>query len=326
MRTIAGKTSDSGEALLRRMVLRRQREKVLIAILAVLAVLGGGHTVLSWFETEPPRDDDRAASRLIGDSFLATSFAEDFVVTYLSSDARGLDGIARFVGTTHQVELPTTPSVVSDPAVVYAARTLSDGNVDVWTVTVSVRQGSDATTRSYYRVAVSLIDGRVRALAVPAAVEPPRQATGLALGYRMTCGPATPLGQAATGFLTAYLTGDGDITRYSVPGAGFTGLRPPPYQKLESVTLASDDSTCGSGVTTARLLATARPRTETDLAATLGYPLTMVLNAGQWQVRSIDAVPALQIPLTAADTQQSHGAPTSTPNATSVDVPPPTQK
>ncbi|WP_433574711.1 conjugal transfer protein [Nocardia brasiliensis] len=327
MRKVAGRSSESGEALLRRMALRRQREKVLLAVLAVLAVLGGGHTVLSWFASEPPRDDGRAAARLIGDSYLATSFAEDFVVTYLSADNRQRDSLERFLSTAGQTMLPATSGVVSDPMAVYAARTLSNGNVDIWTVTISVRQGEDARGRSYFRVAMSLIDGAVRALSVPAEVEPPRRATGLALGYSMTCGPDTPVGQAAVGFLTAYLTGSGDIARYSVPGTGFVGLRPPPYAKLESVALASDDSTCGSGAKTVRLLAKVGPRADDDdVVATLGYPLTMVLNAGQWQVRSIDAIPVLRTPLTVADNQQSPGGPTTTPSATSVEVPPPTQK
>lgn len=308
------------------MVLRRQREKVLIAILAVLAVLGGGHTVLSWFETEPPRDDDRAASRLIGDSFLATSFAEDFVVTYLSSDAGDRDVLARFVGSAQQPVLPTIPSAVSDPAVVYAARTMSSGNVDVWTVTVSVRADDNAMARSYYRVAVSLLQGTVRALSLPAAVEPPRQATDLALAYGASCGPDTALGRTAIGFLTAFLTGDGDIARYSVSGAGFRGIRPAPYSRLDSIALSVDDPNCGSGATTVRLLATVGPRTEDDVVATLSYPLTMVLNAGQWQVRSIDSIPALRLPLAAADGQASHSSPTVTPSVTPAEVPPATQK
>ncbi|MFB8281087.1 conjugal transfer protein [Nocardia colli] len=326
MRMVPGKSTDSGEALLRRMVVRRQREKALIAVLAVLAVLGGGHTILSWFATEAPRDDDKAAARLIGDSYLVTSFAEDFVVSYLRADVRHRDSLERYAGTAQQAVLPASPGVVADPAVVFAARTMTNGNVDVWTVTVSVREGDNAAARSYYRVAVSLIDRGLRALTLPTAVEPPRRATDLALGYGTTCGPDSALGQAATGFLTAYLTGIGDIARYAMPGTGFAGLRPPPYSKLDSVALASDDSSCGSGSTTARLLATVGPRTENDVAATLGYPLTMVLNAGQWQVRSIDAVPALRTPLAAADNQPARGGPTTTPSATSVEIPPPTQK
>ncbi|WP_081594096.1 conjugal transfer protein [Nocardia brasiliensis] len=326
MRIVAGKTSDSGEALLRRMVLRRQREKVLVAVLAVLAVLGGGHTVLSWFENEPPRDDDRAASRLIGESYLATSFAEDFVVTYLSADVGDRDSLARFVGSAQQPVLPTTTSEVADPAVVYAARTLSSGNADVWTVTISVREGEDDAARGYYRVAVSLIDGTVRALSLPAAVEPPRQAADLALEYEASCGPDTALGRTAIGFLTAYLTGSGDIARYSATGTGFRGIRPAPYSKIDSVALTTDDPNCGSGATTVRLLAAVGPRTEDDVVATLSYPLTMVLNAGQWQVRSIDPVPALRLPLTVADTQAAHTSRTVTPSVTPADIPPPTQK
>ncbi|WP_280393727.1 conjugal transfer protein [Nocardia brasiliensis] len=326
MRILPGKPDDSGEALLRRMVVRRQREKALIAVLAVLALLGGGHAVLSFFETEAPPDDDRAASRLIGNSYLATSFAEDFVVTYLRADARNRDSLERYVGALQQAVLPTAPGVVDDPVAVYAARTMSSGDVDIWAVTVSVHQGENAAVRSYYRVAISLIDGGVRALSLPAAVEPPRQATGLALGYGTTCGPDTAVGRAATGFLTSYLTGSGDIARYSTPGSGFVGLRPPPYSKLDSVTLATDDSTCGSGATTVHLLATVGPRTENDVAATLGYPLTMVMNGGQWQVRSIDAVPALRIPLTAADNHLPRGAPIVTPSTTPVEIPPATQK
>ena len=135
-------SADSGEALLRRMAVRRRRENVLVAVVAVLAVVGGGHAIVDWFTPPPAAPSDAATVGLIGHSKLAESFARDFVVTYLSATSDQQERIAQYVGAGQQISLPSNSRQVSDPEVVHSTREQAVGNVQIWSVTVSVRLGA----------------------------------------------------------------------------------------------------------------------------------------------------------------------------------------
>ncbi|MGV9411247.1 conjugal transfer protein [Nocardia sp. NPDC003693] len=334
---MGGPEPDSGEQLLRRMAARRRRDKIVVVVFALLAVLGGGHAVVDAFSTPPPGPSENSTLTLTGRARLAESFAREFVVLYLSAAAGQQDRISEFVGGAQQAGLPSAGRAVSDPSVVYTTRTLSSGSADVWAVTVSVRvakrTGIAENPRQYYRVAVSVIDGRLRALSLPAAVEPPGRGADLALAYGTPCAADTPLAQVAAGFLRAMLTGSGEIGRYTTPDSGIAALHPTPFSAAEVTTVSAEDPECGANSADARVLANIEPKADGATTPTLSYPLSMVRVAGQWQVRSVDPVPALRIPLTVAvgddrtggaDTQ---GSPNSPPRSatTTVAIPPATQ-
>ncbi|MEV6072942.1 conjugal transfer protein [Nocardia sp. NPDC052001] len=304
MSVTSGRRADSGEALLRRMAARRRRDNVVVVILAVLAVFGGGHAIIDAFSDPPPGPSENSTVSLIGRSQLAESFARDFIVTYLSAAAGQQDRIQEFVGSAQQATLPTTGRQVSDPNVVYVSRELTSGGVDVWGVTVSVRLtrkiGAAADdSRQCYQVSVAMVEGRMRALSLPAAIEPPGHGPELALNYGSTCAADTPLAQVAAGFLQALLTGTGDIARYTTPGSGIAALRPAPFTSADTATVNADNSSCGANGSAARVLVSVNPKLDGAASPTLGYPLTMIREAGQWQVKSVDSVPALHLPLTA---------------------------
>lgn len=331
VKTGAGGRADSGEALLRRMAARRRRDNIVVAVLAALAVLGGGHAVFSIFSTAPAPPGDESTIATLGHARLAESFAQDFVITYLGAASGQQDRLARFVAGTERVTLPKVAQQVSDPLVVYTTRSMNSGSVEVWSITVSVRVGRPGphSGRHYYRVPVLVSEGRLRALALPAAVEPPAVGPDLAQAYSSPCAEDTPLAQVATGFLNAYLTGSGDVTRYVTVDSGITPLLPAPYSTLTTVTVTADDSACGTTGSDARVLATVSPKTGGGIVPSLAYPLTMVRGEGQWQVRSIDPLPALSNPLAVVEAQetapgQSAGSPTATPTTT-VEIPPATQ-
>ncbi|MEA3526998.1 conjugal transfer protein [Nocardia implantans] len=332
MRTVVRGPADSGEALLRRMAARRRRDNIVVAVLAVLAVLGGGHAILSVFDSGPPAPSDDSTTAIVGHAQLAGSFAEQFVVAYLTAVGGQQDRIGEFVGSNQQITLPSSARQVSDPAVVYVSRAVAAGGLEVWSVTVSVRVGKPGAAasdqRQFYRVAVSLTDGRLRALSTPAVVQPPGKGVDLKLAYGAPCAPDTPLGQVASGFLSAMLTGNGDVARYTVPDSGLAALKPSPFTAVELTSLTTDDSSCGSGGAKAQVLATVNPKADTGATATLAYPLTMIRNAGQWQVVSIDPIPALSSPLAVVVGGDARGGapPTSTTTSSpTVTIPPATQ-
>ncbi|MEU6560597.1 conjugal transfer protein [Nocardia nova] len=325
MRTSAGRRDDSGEQLLRRMAARRRRDNAIFAVLAVLAVLGGGHAVRSWFATPPPGPSDATTTRIIGNAQLAESFAEEFVVTYLSASSGQREKLAEYVGGDQQITLPSTARQVSDPVVVFASRSIGNGSVDVWAVTVSVhiaKNGAAGGLREYFRVPVTVTpDGRRRALTVPQAVGPPERGLDLVQNYALSCGLDTPLSQVASGFLAAYLAGSGDVARYTTPNSGIIALKPAPFTAAETTAVSSEDAGCGTGGTSAKVLATVDPKAGTGSTPTLAYPLTMVNTSGQWQVQSMDAVPALRNPLSVASGPQAGDAPSTGASGTPTTVP-----
>src|SRR5882762_11150989 len=130
VRTVAGGHAESGEALLRRMAARRRRDNVLIAVLAVLSVLGGGHAILDAFSSDPPPPVDNTANATIGRAQLAGSFAARFIVTYLSSVAGQQDRLGEFIAASGQVTLPGVARQVSEPMVVYLSREVRGDALD----------------------------------------------------------------------------------------------------------------------------------------------------------------------------------------------------
>lgn len=319
--------------LLRRMAARRRRDNIVVSILAVLAVIGGGHAVVDAFSSPPVGPSDTSTIAAIGRAQLAGSFAREFVVTYLSAGSSQQDRVAEFLGGTQQSTLSSAVRQVSDPAVVFVSRSSSNENVDVWAVTVSVRMPKRAGAvedRQFYRVAVSVTDGLMRALTPPAAVEPPGRGVELALAYSTPCAADTPLTLVAVGFLQALLTGSGDIARYTTPDSGIAALRPAPFNGIDSTTVTADDSACGAVADSALVLASVSPKADGSTAPTLAYPLAMIRAGGQWQVQSVDSVPALKNPLTVVTDQrpQETVAPSTSAHisANAVPIPPATQK
>ncbi|NNH69498.1 conjugal transfer protein [Nocardia uniformis] len=316
------------------MIARRRRDNAVFAILATLAVLGGGHAVFSFFAADPPGPSDSTTVSIVGNAQLAGSFAQRYVMTYVSAEAGQQDRVSEFIGDSRAISLPKKAPKVSDPAVVFTRRTNTSGLLEIWSVTVSVRLGadSDAAVEQFYRVAVSVGSGRVRALSLPAVVAPPGPGRDLVAAYSAPCREDTPVSGAATGFLRAYLTGSADVARYTSHNAGIAALAPSPFDELESVSVSATESSCGTSGSTAHVLVTVTPAIDADVLAPLDYPLTLVRTDQQWQVQSMDQVPALPDPITevsANANQIGSGAasttkPTTAPT-TSVRIPPATQ-
>jgi Conjugative transposon protein TcpC len=322
---------DSGKALLRRMAARRRRDNIVFGVLAALAVIGGGATILGWILPEKTTPAADSTVTVVGHAQLAGAFAQDFVTTYLTTAEGQKDRLREFINSSTSLQLSPSRRDVSDPAVVYLRRTVATERLEVWAVTVSVRlngsaqdTGSGTGSRQYYGVAVSLADGGLRALAAPALVGAPPTGPDLTTAYTGPCPVETPLATAVSGFLSAYLAGSGDISRYTTANTGIAALQPAPFTELESVAVISDDTRCGTERSTVRVLATVTPRDRAGPSATLAYPLTMARADGQqWQVQSMDVVPALTDPVsvTTGEPTDVVSSTTSTP-PTTVAIPP----
>lgn len=97
-------------------------------------------------------------------------------------------------------------------------------------------------------------------------------------------------------FLTAYLAGSGEVSRYTAPGSTITAVTPAPYSKVLVQSLnATDEMSAKTAVkdgTEVQVLVTAQLDQGTS-SQTSTYFLTMASRAGRWEVKSIDTTPKI---------------------------------
>jgi hypothetical protein len=110
----------------------------------------------------------------------------------------------------------------------------------------------------------------------------------------------TPLSSAVSQFLAAYLTGQGVVSRYTVPGSSLAAVSPAPYASVTLTQLSTDASSQVDAATTVPAAGTVRhvlaSVTVTDSAGhsyQLSYPLVLQSVAGQWEVASLAPSPDL---------------------------------
>lgn len=260
-------------------------------------IVGGFHLLAGAASTPAPAV---SAQTIIGHSQLAGSFGEQFVVAYLTTPAKEVSSLKKFI-TSDNINLPTVRDTVSDPKVVYTREQPSSvSGVELWSVTVSVRVHSitqQTPTDAYYRVPVSLSSGAPRAVAIPSKISGPSAGVDLPLGYPNDMSTSAQFSQLVTGFFTAYLTHSQDLTRYITADSGITPISgaPDTSVKVEQLrsTGANDQPSNGA---TAHLLVTVSVSTVSYNRTELQYPITAVAAGGQWQIASIDSVPVLGDP------------------------------
>lgn len=122
-----------------------------------------------------------------------------------------------------------------------------------------------------------------------------------------------PIGDTVQHFLDAYLTGNGEIERYTSPGVTIAPVSPPSASKVAVHTIAAipvsgdaqdADSVPSDGVTVHVLVQTMVTGSGgSDIP--MDYPLTLRSRAGRWEVQSLDPAPVTQRASGAASPQPS---------------------
>ncbi|MEV6654787.1 conjugal transfer protein [Streptomyces sp. NPDC051219] len=139
------------------------------------------------------------------------------------------------------------------------------------------------------------------ALAMLAEVAAPEhiKAPALVYGPMRPALPADPRTQAVTEFLTAYLTGAGELDRYLAPGTNLTAIAPAPYTGIAVDSLAIEGEKGTEPVTTVpgdgtqlRLMVALRATGHDEVRAPLAYALTLKARASRWEITSLDGAPA----------------------------------
>ncbi len=203
-------------------------------------------------------------------------FAELFVATHLSA----------IVAAEHRAALYPNGGAPPDPSGLWVNRAATTAAVavdeNVWRVTVAaeVLEKVDDTYEpagiQYYTVIVAQTDAQPMALSAPSRTPIPEEPTRTKTAPRYTGAVPPDQETAVVDFLTAYLTGNGEVARYVAPTARIALFSAPPYVSAEIVSIGADSLGRIRAQLTAVSASGATPRLE--------YTLEMTYESGVWEV------------------------------------------
>lgn len=288
----------------------------------VLAALGGLNAFWQ-FVFGQPADVVSPARSVVNKSAVVSAFAQDYVTTWLTATAGNSAALTQFVSVnTNDLRLPSTPAVViSAPTVVavtFEGVAAKDADAEVFSVVVGVNERpyeSAAPTRALYRVPVLWSKLGPRAVSLPARVEGPGPGADLPMSYPATLAASDSAFQVVSGFITAYLTGDGSVERYVTTDSKLVGLgkvyleqtdaQGHPIPLVTAVTATAAPPASPADGQTVRVLAQVLAVTTQYAEVHLVYPLTLRGVGGHWSVAAIDRAPVMSqadelVPIVAA--------------------------
>lgn len=133
-----------------------------------------------------------------------------------------------------------------------------------------------------------------------------------------------PIYNIVSGFLSAMLTGQGDLAPYVASGSGLTASQPPRFTTMEIERIQTNNDLANSqnvppkadGV---EVTVRAVMQTASGVLMPMDFPLVMSVAGGHWQVDRINDAPSILAPNDPESPQQSS---TTVPTTTSTTTPP----
>jgi hypothetical protein len=188
------------------------------------------------------------------------------------------------------VELPAPAAGAhSAPQAVTAVRSAQRGT-GAWSVTVAAQYGNGSVRYYAVPVASGSTGSSFTVTGAPSVVAGPIRAQVPKSSYAVTV-PEGDLSSAVGEFLTAYLTGAGEVDRYLAPGVKLTAVSPAPYtavavQEVSAAEGAAVAEQVPADGTTVRVLASVEAR-DAEGRWPLAYELTLKARSGRWEVAAL---------------------------------------
>ncbi|MER5913026.1 conjugal transfer protein [Streptomyces sp. NPDC001982] len=279
--------------------LEAMRRRVRLSRVAVWTAIAAGPIALAVAVTSTPATVQaaapatRTAVRTAAAAADPGGYAQLFLSAWLRSSANDTTSAqARLAQSmASSVDLPD-PAAGAQPAPQSVTAVRSAQRVGgAWSVTVAA-QYADGSVR-YYAVPVAA-DRTGASFAVtgaPGVVAGPARAEEPASPYGVTV-PDGDLSTAVGEFLSAYLTGAGEVDRYLAPGVQLTAVSPAPYtavsvQQVSAVEEAAAAEQMPTDGTTVRVLARVEAR-DAEGQWPLAYELTLTARSGRWDVAALE--------------------------------------
>lgn len=231
--------------------------------------------------------------------------AQMYVATWLRGGGRTGTGIDAYypalVATDPLSELNAPPPVNVLRVAAIEPRIISPGYVAV-TVAADLVETDGSVSTHFYRADVLKIDrnadGSPRtptyvAPALPFEVPAPLGARlpSLDVGRPLEIGPTDPMGNRVSRFLTALLTGSGEVNDYTAPGANIRPVRPAPFASVQTSTISS--SPVAGPVKTVDVLVSVIGVDRAGRQFPMTYPLELTQRANRWEVAKLMQAPVL---------------------------------
>ena len=170
--------------------------------------------------------------------------------------------------------------------------------------------------------ATPLVDGAATspayvATALPMLVTPlPRAQAPASAFTAVQLVPGDPALDTVTRFLSAYLAGDGELSRYVSPSSHLNPVMPAPYREVEVTGLAlpstvdaGDEATSPQEGVHLSVLVTVSATTSDKAQEHLSYPLELTARGGRWEVTGL----RLAVPLAPVAAADAEGVATTVP-------------
>lgn len=257
-----------------------------------LGAIGGINTVLSGCSPAATVSAEQV-SATINRAAAVDGFADAYVNALLS----GADAHTLAAYTSAPLDPSPVPVTVIKTSPWSHQRTPSGfGNVDYWSVVIGalVKPVGRPPQIRHYQVPVAVIDGSPRAVSAPAVIKGPPPGFDAEPGYSQQLAAGNELYATVSGFLTAWLSGAGDLARYSA-SANITPFTSAPFTHVEVAVIAADTTIPAAPADgfTARILVTGRGQDSGTASTPLAYPLAVAYRGGKWFVTDIDLAPKL---------------------------------
>ena len=211
-------------------------------------------------------------------------FAELFVATHLSGVAAPEDLVALYPDATS--------SSAARGLWINRAATITGVLVeeDTWRLTVAadvlemVDGAYEPTGIQHFTVTIAQTNAQPVAVTAPSRIPPPEVVWHPIAAAQFTRVVPPDQEIAVTGFLSAYLTGQGEVARYIAPTARIALFSTPPYVSAEIRSMGADSQ----GRVRARLTAVSA----TGATQALEYTLDMTHESGVWEVLTLASADA----------------------------------
>lgn len=223
-----------------------------------------------------------------------------FVAAWLSATRDNPGTLSTYINPAAVGQLSGTAWKYRDLAVVSVEKTKKS---DLMRVVVAANieefdmeseRGAMIWPRRYFAVTVQVTDVGLSVVGLPAPIAAPaKEESAVRLAYGQTVLQTSSARQTVEAFLSAYLAGSGDVSRYVSPGSEISAITPSPYMTLKVSDVKSDvePSDKPSNGSVLHVLVTAEVTSASDQRLTTTYALTLTARDGRWETTSVDLAP-----------------------------------
>lgn len=271
----------------------------LVYALMVLVSLGALCGVLAFNRPATPVQQT-VAPGLSADQQQAGAFATSYVAAWLSATNDNHDALDAYTRQPETSLSSKTPLSYRDLGVA----SVTDAPGDLTNVIVSTslkttaKDGNgdevDSWTPYWYQVTVQSKDGAMSTVGLPTPVAMPNVGEAPALGYPSRV-ENNDVRATAQDFITAYATGQGDVTRFVSPESTINPISPAYWTRATVKTLNAatsiPDGQLTDGQSADVLTVVNLSREGTTKPAQ--YVLGMKVRDGRWEIHSLNSAPAL---------------------------------